>query len=99
MNKQWTLIAVERGESRANKLKAFKTKHGILTHRTSGMKREDHPWIALIPSEEDQGKDIGTIMAESCRIYEEQGRLATGEGELSAIRQLCNQLNIEQTQI
>lgn len=99
MNKQWTLIAVERGESRANKLKAFKAQHGILTHRASGVRREDHPWIALVPRPEDKGKDIGTIMAESCRLYDESYQLATGHGELSTIRTLCHYLGLPEPDI
>lgn len=77
------------------RITAFKKLHGILTFKTSRMKREEYPWIAVLPVEEDKGKDIGTIMAESCRLYDESGYLAEGTGELSAIRTLCQQLEIK----
>lgn len=74
-------------------LSEFKAKHGIETYR-SQMRREDHPWIALLRFDCDTGKSIGQVMAESCRLYDESGYLATGEGELSAVRKLCQQRGI-----
>jgi hypothetical protein len=76
------------------KLTEFKRLHGIGTYCSPGLRREDHPWIAIVPFDEDKGKSIGEIMAHSCRLYEESGYCATGAGELSAIRTLCKQLNI-----
>jgi len=71
----------------------FKAKNGIETHRIQ-MRREDHPWIALLRFDSDVGKSICQVMAESCRLYDESGHLATGEGELSAVRKLCQQRGI-----
>lgn len=80
--------------NKAKLLRDFKNQHDIQTHRATHMAREDHPWLALRPFAEDDRKDIGTIMAESCRLYEEAGQCATGTGELTAMRTLCQQLNI-----
>ena len=80
--------------SKRVKLTAFKRAHGIQTHHAPHMQREDEPWLAIIPFDEDQGKTIGTIMAESCRMYEESGYCATGTGELTAVRKLCEQRRI-----
>jgi hypothetical protein len=80
--------------SAETKLAAFMKAHGILTYRTKGMSRKDHPWLALIPFPDDAGKDIGLIMAESCGLYSDAGQLSTGEGELTAVRNLCKSLNI-----
>ncbi len=74
-------------------LKEFREKHGILTHSASWA-RKDHPWLALQAFDADKGKDIALIIAESCRLYEEAGYLSTGQGELSAVRALCEKLNI-----
>ena len=76
------------------RLHAFCRQHDIRTHR-SRLDRKDHPWIALIPFHNDATKDLFTIVAESARLYEESGMLATGEGELSAVRTLCQQVGIE----
>jgi hypothetical protein len=66
----------------------FKKAHGILTHRAP-FRREDFPWLALIPFKGDEGKDVPTLMADSCRLYEEAGYCALGTGEVTAIRELC----------
>lgn len=76
------------------KLTAFKKKHGIKTHRAKWFSREEEPWLALIPFEDDKGKNVGQIMAESCRLYEESERCAFGTGELTAVRKLCQQQGI-----
>ena len=52
------------------RLSAFKKKHNILTHRAKHM---DYPWLAVLVQEEDKGKDIGEIMAESCVLYDDMG--------------------------
>lgn len=77
------------------RLTVFKKALGILTIRGKGMRREDHPWLALLPFDDDKGKDIGDIMARRCRLYDDAGFLATGTGELSAVRTLCEQRKIE----
>lgn len=82
-------------ESARSKLVNFKRKHGIKTWRTPGMRREDDPWIAILPISKDLFKDIGTIMAESCRLYDESGKIAYGKGELSAVRTLCEQTGLK----
>lgn len=76
-------------ESKRVKLTALKRKHGILTYRSKHMSREEEPWIAVIPFQADQGRSIGSIMAECGGLYEETGYCATGTGELSAVRELC----------
>jgi hypothetical protein len=76
------------------KLTAFKEAHGIKTHQAKHMRREDEPWLAIIPFDEDKEKCVGEIMADSCRLYEESGYCATGTGEVSAIRKLCKQRGI-----
>lgn len=70
---------------------AFKKAHGILTHRAAHVAREDNPWIAVIPFEEDKGKELFDIMANSSRLYEETRMIGFGAGELSAIRHLMEQ--------
>lgn len=76
------------------KLTIFKKKHGIQTHRAKHLRREEEPWLALIPFDDDRGKDIGQIMADSCRLYEEAGYCALATGELTAVRKLCRQQGI-----
>lgn len=80
--------------SYAARLTAFKAEHGILTHRARLFAREDHPWSAMLPLERDRGRDMADIMAESCRIYDEAGRVVTGTGELAAVRTLCENFKI-----
>ncbi len=77
------------------KLTAFKALHGILTYRTPGMLREDHPWLALKPFDDDKCKTLGEIVATRCRLYEESGHCQLATGELSAVRLLCKHLKIE----
>lgn len=75
-------------------LRAFKKTHGILTYRTRGFLRDDRPWIALLPFDSDQRKDIATIISESARLYEECGQVSESTGELSAVRTLCQNMKI-----
>jgi len=94
MTKQLNLLDVKPTvPSLRTRLSDFKKEHRIQTYR-SDMRRQDEPWIALVPFHDDWDKDIGTIMAESCRIYEESGNVSTGIGELTAVRKLCQQLHI-----
>lgn len=76
------------------KLTEFKRKHGIRTVRCCGLTRRDLPWVAILPQGDDVKKGTMQIMGESVRLYEESGYLATAEGELSAVRKLCQQLKI-----
>lgn len=78
--------------SRGRRLRAFKRKHGILTMKTIIRLRD--PWLALKVRREDKGKDIATILSESCRIYDEAGLVACATGELTAVRELCANLGI-----
>jgi hypothetical protein len=95
MIKQLTLLDVPATDaSRGAKLAALKKEHGILTHRSGCLGKGEKPWIALLPIEEDKGKDLFDIMAESCRLYDESGWCAYAEGELSAVRLLCQQRGI-----
>lgn len=80
--------------SKARLLTAFKKANGILTYRTPQMLREHHPWIACVPFQEHKGQHIGIIMSHSARLYEEAGYVATGIGELSAVRTLCLNLKM-----
>jgi hypothetical protein len=72
--------------SRRVRLSEFKRKHGILTHCAKHM---DEPWSACLPLDGDKGKAMAEIMSESCRLYDDSGRVVTADGELSAIRKLC----------
>lgn len=73
-------------------LKAFMEKHGVLSHLCRGMGQRK--WMALIPIDEDKGKSLFDIMAESCRLYDEAGMIGEAESELQAVRNLCHQRNI-----
>ena len=84
-----------RGTGKIARMQDFKCDHDIRTYRTPGMRKEDEPWIAVKVMTEDRFKTLPTIMAESCRLYEESDHSATGKGEVSAIRTLCRQLKIE----
>lgn len=64
---------------------------GILTHHSPRM---EYPWIAIKPFERDKGKDIGTIFAESCRIYDESHSIGYGNTEDEAITSLAHKLNL-----
>lgn len=90
MNKTGTLLDVPQDRpSTRTRLRSFTREHGILTFRSKGFTREEEPWIAIKPIPGDESKNIGEIMADSCRLYDEAGYLATGTGELTAVRKLC----------
>lgn len=89
----------------ATKLESLKLKHGIETHFSSNMCREDHPWIAChmpkareIASHYEDGDvsklTMGALFAGYCRLLDEAGVEATGETEPDAVFRLCKQLNI-----
>jgi hypothetical protein len=75
------------GPSKHAQLQAFKAAHGILTHYNKAC--APFQWMALLPFDDDKGKDIGTICAESAGLYEDTNRLVTGKGELSVVRELA----------
>lgn len=86
--KQPALFDVPKGDSMRDRINAFKTEQRIWTHRTSQMKRQDHPWCAMLLPRGDVRHPVAIIAAE-CALLDESGQLVTGEGELSAIRTLC----------
>lgn len=89
--------------SRYEQIRAFKERKGIWTYR-SNLTRQDHPWLAMLEhkarqaaaGELDEGDpdDPISLMACYCRILDEMGLIATGTGELDAIRRLCTQNRI-----
>lgn len=70
-------------------------KHGFLTHDDGVLNDDpDARWMAIIPFEGDEGKDIGTIMAESCRLYEECNAIGYAANEADAIEDCASRLKI-----
>jgi hypothetical protein len=67
---------------------------GFLTHYCPDMAPEEDPWIAIKPVEEDKGKDIGLIMSESCRLYDEEYGCGYGKTKMDAILDLCRKKSI-----
>jgi len=67
---------------------------GFLTHHTPELSAEEGPWIAILPEEDDKGKDIGEIMSESCRLYDEVFGMGYGTTEEAAILELCRKKSI-----
>jgi hypothetical protein len=65
---------------------------GILTHHTEGF--GETAWMALLPWDKDKGKDIMTIFAESCRLYDEAGQCQYGPTEDDAIVELAKRLQL-----
>lgn len=65
---------------------------GILTHHTPGF--GDTAWMAVMPFDKDKGKDIMTIFAESCRLYDESGYCCYGATEDEAIVVLCRSIGL-----
>lgn len=75
-----------RGKAAA--ISAFIKKHGILTHYAKHCRPDRY--MALMPREDDKGKDIGTIMAEGCSMYDEEvGNCVTRPSRLAAVRELA----------
>lgn len=64
----------------------------ILTHHAPHC--EEAPWMAVQPFDEDKGKDIGNIMAESCRLYDDADALGYGMTQDEAIVNLARKLNL-----
>lgn len=96
MTKQPTLFPLppRAFPTQGKRLRDFCRQYDIRTNRSRYMRRKDHPWLALIPFHADARKPVAQIMAESAGLYEANGSVATGEGELSAVRTLCRQLEI-----
>ncbi len=91
--------------STAEKLRAFKAQHKILTHRSvelSTGEPSEVRWLAMLTPEKrlDDGgpipPDWGLVqhMAHYCRLLDESGRTGYGPGELSAVRDLCARAQI-----
>jgi hypothetical protein len=80
-------------------LQAFKTRQGVWTYCGKGMKREEHPWEALLVPRArkmlagyiggGEPDDPVSLIAGYCRLLEEAGLLVTGETELDAVQRLC----------
>ena len=88
MSEQPALFEVQRNKTR---LELVKEQHGIETYHTPGM---DDPWMAILPSHSDKGKDIMTIFADYCRLYDEAGHVGYGNTEDGAIVALAHQLKL-----
>jgi hypothetical protein len=74
-------------------IKRLKAVECVKTHRSSIM--TDAPWMALLPEKNDRERDIGDIMADSCRLYDEAGRIGYGDTEEAAIIDLCCNVRIQ----
>lgn len=86
--------------SKRRKITAFKNAHGIVTHRTP-FSREELPWCACLINEARKlgygvkpDSDVFDCISKVGRLMEELGILVCAEGELSAIRLLCEQNGI-----
>lgn len=74
-------------------VKRFLAITGILTHSsTSTVTLPELKWLAVCPLPTDKGKDIATIMMESCSEYDDLNLSAYGRTEVEAIKKLCGQL-------
>ena len=79
--------------SRRDRLMAFREAHRIWTHFCRG----EDPWLAmLLPRAEELAKQYGSanfhpveMMADYCRLLEEQDIIAVGHTERDAVRTLC----------
>lgn len=63
---------------------------GVLTHHSNDMPPGEG-WMAILPFDDDRGKTIDLMIAESCRLYDEAGRVAFGPTREIAILNLFNQ--------
>lgn len=90
--------------SRADKLRAFKTRQGIWTWHTPDMSIKDHPWAALLVPRARRRlagepklalcDDPDELVWHFSYLLDANGLLTTGETELDAIRTLCAENNI-----
>lgn len=85
--------------SRYERVQAFKERNGIWTHSCREMRREDHPWCAMLVHrarkalagylDHDEPDDPISLIAGYCRLLDEWSLLVTGKTERDAIRRLC----------
>ena len=68
-------------------------KHHIKIHYSPEC--AESPWLALMPFEEHRAMNIGDIMAEACRLYDEQGRLGYGSSEDDALAEMARKSGIQ----
>ena len=73
-------------------VKRLKAVECVKTHRSEIM--TNAPWMALLPRMKDRDRDIGAIMADSCRLYDEAGLIGYGDTEVEAIIDLCVNVKI-----
>ena len=85
----YEIVPLAKQDDAPDKIAAFKERHGIITHKSKSLDRDELPWSALIPTAGDKGKKIPEIMSESARAYDEGGRIGYGATEADAIRALC----------
>lgn len=78
--------------SRGRKLRAFRRKHRILTFKAEV--RKERPWVAILVQDADRRKDAAAILSGLRGLYQQQGWLSTGNGELTAVRALCDRNQI-----
>jgi hypothetical protein len=76
-------------------LAEFQKKHGILTHCAEDLKGDAGRWLAILPKDKHKGLDVGSIMAEECRLYDEGGLTGYGSTRREAIKDLCAKQGIE----
>lgn len=98
MISQIPLFEVPR-RNRGGALREFKLRQGVWTWHTPDMKREDHPWSALLVPRARQRlagyekaaecDDPSELIWHFCAILDEWGLLTTGETERDAIERLC----------
>jgi len=64
----------------------------ILTHHAPHC--PEAPWMAIQPFDKDNGKSIGQIMEESCRLYDDADVIGYGMDENEALVNLAKKLNL-----
>lgn len=100
MNAQMQLIDVPKDHpSTAVKITAFKKQNGIITHRCAHTTEARWMAVKIPPRRLDNGGPIEGMtllqMAENfCRLLDEGGWTGYGNGELTAIRDVCENRNI-----
>lgn len=73
-------------------LKRLKAVECVKTHHSAIM--IDAPWMAILPETDDRERDVGDIMADKCRLYDEAGWIGYGDTEEEAIIDLCCNMKI-----
>lgn len=98
--KQCLLLEVPpQAKSRAARITAFKKEHGILTHRSAAYRECRWMAVKVPPKRLDnggpiEGMSLFDMAANFCRLLDEGGWTGYGAGELSAIRDLCENRDI-----